>query len=200
MKWTRIVLLGLMSSLVAGTAPGQPRTAAEVQIRPDERVSIGNYKTVDSSIGQTALTTPCPSSGIVAFSVNGNNHVSEGAMTLVGYPTTYTNQGGGWTPGGGTFIAPCTGLYVFTVSFVKDAYYYGGTTDDVLVYIMQNGVSKGYAWSGEGAGQRGTGTHTAALFLNQGDYIQTFAHSDNYGIKRHLSKYDFTGYLVKKLE
>ncbi|HYO56273.1 C1q-like domain-containing protein [Archangium sp.] len=200
MEWTRIVLLGLMSNFVAGTVPGQPPMAAEMQVRPDERVSIGNYETIDSSVGQAALAVYCPSSGIVAFSANGTAHVSEGAMTLIGYPTTYTNQGGGWTPGGGTFIAPCTGLYVFTVSFVKDAIYYGGTQDDVFVYVIQNGVSKGYAWSGEGAGLRGTGSHTVALFLNQGDYVQTFAHSDGYGLKRHLAKYDFTGYLVKKLE
>jgi hypothetical protein len=199
MKWTGLVLLGLMSNLVAGTALGQSMRAAEMQVRPDERVSVGNYKTIDASVGRAALAVYCPSSGIVAFSANGSNHVSQGGMTLLGYSATYTNQGGGWTPGGSTFIAPCTGLYVFTVSFVKDAYYYGGTTDDVFVYIIQNGVGKGYAWSGAGGGQRGTGTHTVALFLNQGDYVQTFAYSDG-EYKRHLANYDFTGYLVKKLE
>ncbi len=106
-------------------------------------------------------------------------------------------MGGGWTPGGGTFIAPCPGLYSFSISFVKDAYYHGGTTNDVFVHITHNGVEKGYAWSGAGAGNRDTGAYNLVLLLQQGDYVQTFVSSDGNGATRHLARYNFTGHLVR---
>ncbi len=165
----------------------------------DEAPEIHNYKTVDpvlASQPSATLSTTCPSSGIVAFSVVGSEHVSSGAATLLGYAGTYTNVGGGWTAGGGTFVAPCRGLYFFSISFVKDAYYYGGTTDDVYVFLYRNGTHRGYAWSGEGDGYRSTGTYSIALLLDAGDYVQTFASSDG-GYTRHLSRYSFTGHLVK---
>ncbi len=100
--------------------------------------------------------------------------------------------------GGGSFIAPCTGLYSFTVSFVKDPYYYGGTHDDVYVSIYHNGVDKGRAWSGEDSvSNRNTGTYTVALFMNAGDYVQTYVESDGPGLKRHLFQFNFTGFMVK---
>ena len=42
-------------------------------------------------------------------------------------------------------MAPCTGLYFFNVSFVKDAYYYGATANDVFVHVLKNGVAEGLA-------------------------------------------------------
>lgn len=166
---------------------------------PRKSVDIPNYRVVDASISpafQTALS--CPSTGIVAFSVTGVHHVSQGGATLLGYQTTHTNLGGGWMPGGGTFIAPCAGLYSFSVSFVKDPYYYGGTSDDVFVHIAHNGVYKGYAWSGYDSVQnRNTGAYTVALFMNAGDYVQTYTASDDGGVRRHLDQYNFTGFMVK---
>jgi hypothetical protein len=61
---------------------------------------------------------------------------------------------------------------------------------------MHNGIDKGYAWSGAGAGTRDTGTYTLTLFLQQGDYIQTFVSSQG-GATRHLIRYNFTGHLIK---
>jgi hypothetical protein len=167
---------------------------------PRKSVDVPNYRLVDASISpafQTAIS--CPSSGMVAFSVTGASHVSQGGAILLGYQTTYTNLGGGWVNGGGTFIAPCTGLYSFTVSFVKDSYYYGGLPDDVYVYVAHNGVYKGSAWSGEDSVQnRNTGAYTVALFMSAGDYIQTYVESDS-GRMRHLFQFNFTGYMVRAL-
>jgi len=64
------------------------------------------------------------------------------------------------------------------------------------MYIMHNGASKGFAWSGQGTGHRGTGTYSVVLFLNQGSYVQTFVGSGG-EFKRHLASYNFTGHLVK---
>lgn len=162
--------------------------------------TISDYKNVDVVLNQqpqAAFIESCPASGIVAFSVTGYNHVSSGGSTLLGYAVTYENVGGGWAPGGGTFIAPCRGLYFFSISFVKDAYYYGGTTTDVFVTITRNGIDKGAAWSGAGDGSRSTGTYSVSLFLEAGDYMQTFVSSDGGGVTRHLGRYNFTGHLVK---
>jgi hypothetical protein len=167
---------------------------------PDAASIIFDYKKADAVLNQqpqAAFTESCPASGIVVFSAVGEHHVSSGGLTLLGYSGTYESVGGGWTPGGGTFIAPCRGLYFFSISFVKDAYYYGGTTDDVYVTITRNGVGKGYAWSGAGDGSRSTGTYSVSLLLEAGDYVQTFVSSDGGGATRHLARYNFTGHLVR---
>ena len=181
----------LMVSLLLGDA-----RAAE----PRKSLDVPNYQLVDASLSPAIHTaSSCPSTGMVAFSVTGTGHVSQGGDTLLGYQTTYTNLGGGWVHGGGTFIAPCTGLYSFTVSFVKDPYYYDGTSDDVSVHVAYNGIYKGYAWSGAASSLgRSTGTYTVALFMNAGDYLQTFASSQN-GRKRHLGQFNLTGYMVRAL-
>ncbi|KFE64398.1 hypothetical protein DB31_2192 [Hyalangium minutum] len=65
------------------------------------------------------------------------------------------------------------------------------------MHIHHNGIDKGYAWSGAGAGNRDTGTYSLVLLLNQGDYVQTFVSSGSGGATRHLMRYNFTGHLVK---
>ena len=51
--------------------------------------------------------------------------------------------------------------------------------------------------SGQGHVDRDTGVYSVTLFLNQGDYVQTFTASDG-NQKRHLLEYNFTGHLVKQ--
>ncbi|WP_204484867.1 C1q-like domain-containing protein [Archangium primigenium] len=165
----------------------------------EPRVEVPDYKTVDSALSRTLATPSCPANGIVAFTAVGSGHVSQGAATLLGYSGAYSNVGGAWTPGGGTFIAPCAGLYVFTVSLVNDPYYNGGTNDDVYSCLTQNGESKGCAMAGQTRdGDRMTGTHTVALVLEPGDYVQSFASSDG-SYKRNILRYEFTGFLVKSI-
>jgi hypothetical protein len=109
-----------------------------------------------------------------------------------------TNEGGGWI-NPSTFIAPCAGLYVFAISFVKDAYYNGGTADDVTMYLIRNGnpgdpISFGCAWSGQGS-LRTTGAYSVTYRLAQGDSIQSWVHSDGHPL-RYLGIYAFSGYRV----
>ncbi len=169
---------------------------------PGQGPNIPDYKRIDPSLDRVSkrdLNPACPDSGFVAFSVTGTNHISQGAYTLLGYSITTTNAGGGWTPGGSTFIAPCAGLYVFTASLVKTYSASSGTTaSDAYMYIYKNGVSQGVAWAGAAADViRTGGSYTVSLLLNEGDYVQTFVYSGAAGSKRLLSRYDFTGYLVK---
>ncbi len=198
-----ILVFGLTFGLIAGSALAEPPDAAARGAQPDESVRIPNYDMLDPELARgsvAALTSNCPTSGIVAFSVTGTNHISQGGLTLLGYQTTYTNEGGGWTPGGATFLAPCSGLYVFTVSLVRSASTASATTfSDVYISIYLNGVSKGFAWAGAATDvTRTAGAYTVTLLLQQGDAVQTFVSSAG-SAKRHLSKYDFTGYLVKPL-
>jgi hypothetical protein len=143
----------------------------------------------------------------IAVSVFGRSHFTAGQDVLLSYAAPgsgnpvnpVTNEGGAWQ--NPNFIAPCSGLYFFSIEFVKDSYYsYGtppqfGTQDDVSVYLMRNGAYVGEAWSGEGAGKRGTGAYTVILRLNMLDSIQTWVHSDG-GPMRHLSYYNFTGHRI----
>ncbi|MDC0711284.1 fibrinogen-like YCDxxxxGGGW domain-containing protein [Stigmatella sp. ncwal1] len=200
MRWHwGTLVVGAILSLGSSPAWGSDALSLAKKELPTEIPPIHEYKNLDSVQNQNSefsSSSGCPASGIVGFSVVGSGHVSSGEPTLLGYSGTYQNVGGGWIQGGGTFIAPCPGLYSFSVSFVKDAYYSAGTTDDVFVHIKQNGIDKGYAWSGEGAGYRDTGAYSVVLLLQDGDYIQTFVSSDG-SSTRHLARYNFTGHLVK---
>lgn len=202
MKTSRIPLLsGLVSCLIPGSAWAEaPADAGREAGSRKERVLFAQYKTVDPTTARQAellVGTRCPESGLVAFSVSGSGHVSEGGLALLSYPTTYTQVGGGWGAGGGTFVAPCTGLYFFNLSFVKDAYYHGATAHDVSVHILRNGEHKGRALSGQGHVDRDTGVYGVTLFLQQGDYVQTFVASEG-SLKRHLLEYNFSGHLVRQ--
>lgn len=202
MKTSRVLLLsGLISLLTPGSAWAEaPAEAGREAGPPKEQVLFAQYKTVDPTTARQSellAGTRCPESGIVAFSVSGRGHVSEGGLVLLSYPTTHTQEGGGWGAGGGTFVAPCTGLYFFNISFVKDAYHYGATANDVFVHILKDGANKGRALSGQGHVDRDTGVYGVTLFLEQGDYVQTFVSSDG-RMKRHLLEYNFTGHLVKQ--
>ena len=201
MKTSRVLLLSGLSLLIPGLAWAEEPVPATRQAGAQKaRVLFADYKTVDPTTAREAELSAgarCPESGIVAFSASGNGHVSEGGLVLLSYPTTHTQEGGGWGTGGGTFVAPCTGLYFFNVSFVKDAYHYGASANDVFVHVLKNGTAKGRALSGQGHVDRDTGAYSVTLFLEKGDYVQTFAASDG-NLKRHLLEYNFTGHLVKQ--
>lgn len=188
---------GLITSSLVGDMPQSEivdATFVPNSTEPFPTKTVRNYR---DFVGGVRVAAPCPPDYRVAFTALGNTHVSAAGLTLLGYGTTITNVGGGWIPGGGSFVAPCRGVYSFTSTFVKDSYYWGGTIDDVHIVMTKNGSSVGFAWSGEGAGRRGTGTHTVHLLLNIGDVIQTYASSDG-GVLRHLSLYEFTGALIRE--
>jgi len=159
-------------------------------------IDIADKKNTKSFNCQTMCCKP------VAFSVSGNNHVSSGMDVILEYNKVITDEGPVWAVGAPIFIVPCNGLYCFSIDFVKDAYYNNGTTDDVSINLIKVpfippyvGTCIGYAWSGEGAGMRGTGAYDVVLKLKQGDKIYTTVHSDG-GRNRHLMYYNFSGFSI----
>ncbi len=131
----------------------------------------------------------------VVFSVSGQGHTSDGNPDILSYDPPAADVGHGWVAPA-TFKVPVSGIYFFTLSFVKDAYYQGGTEDDVFVRLRKNGTEiLASAWSGEGSGKRGTGTVSVAIKLHKDDAIDTVADSDG-GVKRYVAQYQLTGFLI----
>jgi len=124
--------------------------------------------------------------------VQGSEHSSVGNNVTMRYQSVSSNNGGGWV-GPSTFFAPTTGVYFLAITAVKDAYYHGGTQDDVYMFLRRNGDYLGHGWSGEGTGMRGGLAYSTMLRLNAGDRITTLAGSDN-GLPRHLAKYELSGF------
>jgi hypothetical protein len=114
---------------------------------------------------------------MTAISVTGKDaYVTKPVSKILTYDITYTRENALWD--GSVFTAHRDGLFVVTVSFVKDAYYHDGTQDDVYVTVYREDVSgnrksMGNAWSGEGTGKRGTGTYTVVVELKEGEKILT---------------------------
>ncbi|MBN2533726.1 MAG: hypothetical protein JXB88_12595 [Spirochaetales bacterium] len=118
---------------------------------------------------------------MTAISVSGRKvYVTEPILKVLEYDIVYTLKNALWD--GSVFTAHRNGLFVVTVSFVKDAYYHNGTQDDVYVTVYKEDISgvrtsMGLAWSGEGTGKRGTGTYTVVAELLEGEKILTVAHA-----------------------
>ncbi|MBN1207810.1 MAG: hypothetical protein JXB05_23295 [Myxococcaceae bacterium] len=195
----RIVLVGLIPALwtnqahPAGPLQGEVLLAQHAPIPEQDAAEHASY----------ILPPRCPDSEIVGFTIKGKHHISDrnGASPFFDRPSR--NQEVNTSPSLiGQFTAPCTGLYSFTVSFVKDAYANNGTTDDVYMHILHyeqvTGKTKvvGEAMSGEGTGKRGTGTATIVLYMVRGDQVYPTVSSDA-GATRHLIIFSFTGYLIK---
>jgi hypothetical protein len=186
------------------TKPADAR-AAEFIVKPElareQLTELANAR-------RQRARAPCTPTTKIAVSVHGEWHGTAGADVLIPYPnitTNISNVSSVWF-GQSFFVAPCGGLYFFTVSFVKDTYYNTcggnvGTTDDVMVYLTKyvgstpTIIHSTGAWSGEGAGRRGTGVYSVALQLNQSDIITSWVHSDG-GRHRCLASYHFTGFRI----
>lgn len=141
------------------------------------------------------LATGCKDClGCLAFTVRGVNHVSQGGNKKLIYQNVDLNESWGWN--GQDFVAPVAGIYHFDISFVKDAYYFNGTEDDVFVHLIKNGagVPLASAWSGQGS-KRTTGCVSINTRLQVGDIVSTMANSDG-GPKRHIAMYNFSGQLI----
>jgi C1q-related factor len=200
-------------------ATGQEARPTGQEVRPDaERAREMVFKPELSQEQTAQLATlrkkklACPGqfpTPTIAVSVAGNWLGNGGTDTILNYSTVITNVGGAWIASS-VFLAPCTGHYFFTVSFVKDTYYscggQVGTQDDVAVYLTRSsstGVQvigpawTNGAWSGEDAGRRGTGAFGVAVRLNQNDAVQSWVHSDG-GRHRCLAAYNFTGFRIGK--
>jgi hypothetical protein len=132
--------------------------------------------------------------GCLAFTVRGVNHVSQGGNTKLIFQNVDLNESWGWN--GQDLVAPVAGIYHFDISFMKDAFYYNGTTDDVFVHLIKNGAGAplATAWSGEGP-KRAAGGVSINTRLQVGDIISTMANSDG-GRNRHIAMYTFSGQLI----
>lgn len=132
----------------------------------------------------------------LAFTVRGAGHVSQGAPAKLAFQVVDLNESWGWN--GQDFVAPVSGIYHFDTSFVKDSYYFNGTQEDVTVEIIKNGAASAplaAAWSGEGAGGRGTGCVSFNTRLQVGDVISAMVKCDG-SQNRHLAMYTFSGHLI----
>lgn len=156
----------------------------------DEIYTQIKIQRIDAPVPPVADPAPAPDIG---FSASGGPHVSSGGASPLVYTTTYTNEGDGFD--GTNFVAPYAGLYNFTVTFVKDTFDQGGTDDDVWVNILQNGIGKGRATAGQGAGFRDSATYNVLLKLNAGDTTTTVVSSEG-GPQRHLPEFHFQGYRI----
>jgi len=132
--------------------------------------------------------------GPVALSASGKNHVSSGSLSFLEFDTTYTNISTIFFRS--IFIAPRDGLYLFTISFVKDSYFNNGTTEDVSIKLFHNSNYIGQALSGSGSGSTGTGTYTVIVNLNFADSVIALVDSKD-GKNRHLLEYNLSALLIE---
>jgi hypothetical protein len=130
----------------------------------------------------------------VAFMARGINHVSFGTSgKVLSYAAIDLNEGWGWTGGINAFVAPVSGIYHFSVSFVANTT--GGTSGDVFVAIQKTGTSIARGWSAAAPGQRGTGCLSINVELQTGDSVRTLTQSST-GTTRHIAEYNFEGHLI----
>lgn len=203
-----VCLSGPLSGLPCDSGPAKGKGLSDhCGVRPTGvafRSIAQDLELANQRDGVAGVGCPGPFPAPIALSISGRWHRTAGQDVLLPYyvgqtpATPITNEGGAWMRP--NFIAPCAGLYMFTVEFVKDSYYFGGTTDDVSVYLTKtigngNPTYVGEGWSGEGAGRRGTGSYSVTLRLGQLDSVQTWVHSDG-GPMRVLGYYSFTGYRI----
>lgn len=119
--------------------------------------------------------------GMTAISVS-RQDVYASKPQILKYNIIYTLKNALWD--GSVFTAHRNGLFLVTVSFLKDAYYNNGTEDDVTIEVYKEDTSgtrvyKGRAWCGQGTGKRGTGTYTVVIELQEGEKILTIVKSDS---------------------
>ncbi|MBE2228181.1 MAG: hypothetical protein IAE93_12580 [Ignavibacteria bacterium] len=159
----------------------------------------------------------------IAFSYSGFNHFSGNQDELVFYNKKITAEGFDGLMIDRIFIAPCAGLYYFTISFVKNVQN-GGTNDDVEIYLARNNtppynqtgwlttkpitesngninnVAIGSAWAGENTGQRPAAVYSVILKLAQNEAIGTFIHSDTpnnqVSPNRRVAYFNFSGFRI----
>lgn len=167
---------------------------------------------IAASVAVSGEVTVSAQAAPIAFAARGKDHFSKGPPAVVTYNSTVTNQGGHWN-GSTTFTAPQSGVYFFSVQFVKDTYYPAppghplagehGTKKDVYVSLSvtpSSVVPPGpyRAWAGKDAGgDRATGAMSTVLELPAGATVTTKASSGFPAPTRHVIQVYFSGFLIE---
>ncbi len=215
-----------MCAALWGAGNGRPSGHSREKMMPDDRkpsvrdlpatppesLKISKSEQVAMKQSQAQANCPGPFPVPIAVSVSGTQHRSGGQTIALDYDTVITNEGGAWVAPN-QFVAPCAGLYLFTVSFVRDNYYFFPDTlpDDVFVSLYVNKgapTSKllGSAWAGENSPfvingsrrfERMTGTYTVAIRLAEKDVVMSYVSSEKktptVELNRVLLAFHFTG-------
>lgn len=198
----------LCRALALATALSSPAWAQGEQL-PQLHPQLTDAQ--QARLREVAAKGVCKPDKTVAASAYALPTGSSGDDSLVDYPYTVTNVGNAWK-GGDTFVAPCAGVYSFSISFNTDSFYPCpteiGTQDDVIVYFVKSTaplyddaqvVGDGYgAWRGQisnGPVKRGQASYTVDLLLNAKDAIQTKVRTDG-NVFRCLWSANFSAHLV----
>jgi hypothetical protein len=131
---------------------------------------------------------------MTAFSSEEANHTADGEPKTITYHS-HILKSPDWD--GTTFCAPDDGVYLFSMSFVRDHQKPDdgtqiGTSDDTRIDLFVNGEKKAGAWAGESSGSRQTGAATVAIALSRGDVVTTRDWADGNKFRR-LGNCIFTG-------
>lgn len=204
-KNIRNSILVMLMALVLGTGYSPLSMSKDIGGPDEEALSSGKELVLKSELPKeeeselarlrdSAGKAACPGAFPlpIALSVSRHGDHSYGhADTTLSYPYTTTNEGSPTQWNGSTFIAPCNGLYFFSLSIEKDSFYPGtAMDDDIWVYLKKcpnagncgSGTDYGMAWAGSGhARSRETGADNVILRLLKGDSVQTRVHGEGGG-------------------
>ena len=198
----------LMMTLVACGENKRPEGPDEIGLSSGRPITLQPELTKEQSeevlrLRTQARSCPGPFPQVpIAVSAYSHGTFAVGVDRVMAFAYKHVDEGNAWHSNY-IFMAPCAGLYFFTVSFEKDSYTtfppnfepLQGTRDDVWVYLRTNGTNHGMAWSGEGDGYRGTGTDNVILRLEANQEVIAFVHADG-NRPRHLMYTSFTAHRI----
>ena len=128
----------------------------------------------------------------VAFTAGIHSPGNTGKGRTLVFPVVLNNEGRGYNPSSGVFVAPKDGQYVFFVSAQ------GFNSDTLYVSIVHNGGSKVMTMS-DGRRKKDfydSGSNLVVLNLKKGDKVWTQCHSGSTYYSEGIAITTFSGFLV----
>ena len=130
------------------------------------------------------------------FSLYLNEHISSGGHTALTCYTEVRDPMQVWKDGVWSVDEQSAGDYHLNLSFVRDPYYHGGTSDDVYALLYVNDAYQINAWAGQtSSAARMTAFGHGILHLAAGDKVQIKIGSDG-GTRRFVRFLSLTGVRV----
>lgn len=133
-------------------------------------------------------TPPPPSkntSSVVAFYAYLSTTLGQtglGPDHTIKFDVVKTNQGNGYHSGSGVFIAPQTGIYVFTWTIRVGSYDHSSPNFHSTEIVINNNVyGSSYALAISDSSRDDSGTGTVVAHVNQGDDVYIKTHSSHHG-------------------